>query len=373
MIPFYWYDLIIIPGIIQGVFLAFFLLKNSKVNQNANKILIWTLLMAAFMLIGRMIWLRYPSNWPVQLPLIADTTIFLFGPLFFFYIKRLLFQSDDQIKIPFYHFLPAGIHFAKSIYYLTLTKQEFLRLLWETSHIDYLLTEGLAILLNLIYWTWGYRLIVMYAKKEKHQVSFDQSIIGFLRYFQLAIILCLTLWLISFISGQLLSRPLTVINYDTVWIAISLFTYVIGYYSLKQPQLFKMPELLVKKRPHERMSKNEIDKLSEKLNQLMVNEKPYLNNRLTLSELASMLGASQNNVSWLLNKIHEKNFYDFINSHRIEEFKTKISNREHVQKTILALAIEVGFNSKSTFNKHFQSEVHDAPSNYIKRVMAQEI
>ncbi|MEP5610636.1 MAG: helix-turn-helix domain-containing protein [Cyclobacteriaceae bacterium] len=372
MTPFYWYDLIVIPGIIQGVFLAFFLLKNNKVNQSANRILIWILLTAAFMLVGRVVWLRYPADWPAQLTLIADTVVFLFGPLFLLYIKRLLYQPKGRVKLPLYHFLPGIIHLVKSFYYLTLSQPEFIRFLWETNYIDYRITEGLAIFLNLVYWGWGYRLIASYSRSEKQHISYNQKIIGFLRYFQLAIILCLSIWLISYLSIVLLGRPLPIVNYDSVWIAISLFTYVVGYYSLKQPELFRIGETSIKKGV-ERISKNEIETLSKKLDQLMVDEKPYLKSRLTLSELASMLGTSQNNTSWLLNEVHGKSFYDFINHYRIQEFKAKVSNNEHLQKTILALAIEVGFKSKSTFNKYFQSEENNAPSAYIKRLAAQEI
>ena len=372
MIPFFWYDLIVIPGIIQGVFLAFFFLINKKVNQRSNKLLIWILLMAAFMLTGRMVWLRYPENWPAQISLIADTVVFLFGPLFLFYIKRLLFQDNGEVRIPLIHFLPAAIHLTKSLYYLTLSHQEFVRLLWETHYLDYLITEGVAILLNLVYWIWGYKLVMIYSRKEKQHISNDQSITGFLRYFQFAIIICLIIWLISFINMIVFSRSIPVINYDSVWIAISLFTYVIGYYSLKQPQIFKIQESSLRK-VTKRLSKNETEKLSEKLNQLMQTKKPYLNSHLTLFELATLLGTSQNNVSWLINEVHNQNFYDFINRYRIKEFKDKVSNNEHFHKTILALAMEAGFNSKSTFNKYFQSEMHISPSNYIKRLMSLEL
>ncbi len=371
MIPFFWYDLIIIPGIIQGIFLAFFLLRNNRTNQNATKILIWILFMAAFMLIGRMFWLRYPSEWPIQMSLIADTTIFIFGPLFYFYIRRLLFQSTTNQKIPSFHFIPAAFHLVKSLYYLTMPQNEFLKFLWETRYIDYRLTEGVAILLNFIYWILGYRMIRAYIRNEKDQVSNLQGAVAFLKYFHLTVILLLVFWSVSFISSTWLSQPLRVINYDSVWIVISLFTYVVGYYSLKQPQLFQMSKEQVRK-TSARMSQKEVDLLTNKLTQLMASEKPYLNRDLTLSDLAAKLETSQNNISWLLNEVHGKNFYDYINQFRINEFKLKVSNKEHIKKTIYALALEVGFNSKSTFNKYFQAEVNDAPSSYIKKVMAQE-
>ena len=60
-------------------------------------------------------------------------------------------------------------------------------------------------------------------------------------------------------------------------------------------------------------------------------------------------------------------FYDFINHYRVKEFVKKVENQEHLKHTILALSMDVGFNSKSTFNKAFKDTMQDTPSNYIKK------
>lgn len=98
----------------------------------------------------------------------------------------------------------------------------------------------------------------------------------------------------------------------------------------------------------------------------MVAKKIYLNNELTLKDLAQELGTTTNNVSWLLNNIHQCSFYDYINQYRVQEFILKIQNGEHFKHTILALSLDSGFNSKSTFNKAFKMVKNDTPSNYIK-------
>ena len=80
-----------------------------------------------------------------------------------------------------------------------------------------------------------------------------------------------------------------------------------------------------------------------------------------------MLQTSTNNVSWLLNNVYETTFYDFVNRYRVEEFVQKVENNEHLRHTILALSLDVGFNSKSTFNKAFKLHKQDTPSNFIKK------
>ena len=69
----------------------------------------------------------------------------------------------------------------------------------------------------------------------------------------------------------------------------------------------------------------------------------------------------------MLNNTYQTTFYDFINGYRVMEFVKKVVNEEHIQHTILALSMDVGFNSKSTFNKAFKSKMNETPSNFIKK------
>jgi AraC-like DNA-binding protein len=151
-------------------------------------------------------------------------------------------------------------------------------------------------------------------------------------------------------------------------VAIPVFIYVIGYFSLKQPELFRIKEETEKNTfKKKRLPEPEALLLQKKLDSLMVNEKIFLQNDLTLADVSEMLQTSTNNVSWLLNQVYKTTFYDFINRYRVHEFVKKVENKEHLKHTILALSMDVGFNSKSTFNKAFKETMRDTPSNYIKK------
>ncbi|MBL4662454.1 MAG: helix-turn-helix domain-containing protein [Flavobacteriaceae bacterium] len=164
-----------------------------------------------------------------------------------------------------------------------------------------------------------------------------------------------------------LNRYIQIIGYDVLWIAIPVFIYIIGYYSLKQPELFRISLDRKINENKKRISKGESELLKDKLDSMMQNEQLYLLNDLTLADVAKELQTSTNNISWVLNNMYNITFYDFINGYRIEEFVEKIANQEHLNHTILALSMDVGFNSKSTFNKAFKQTMKDAPSNYIKK------
>ena len=94
----------------------------------------------------------------------------------------------------------------------------------------------------------------------------------------------------------------------------------------------------------------------------------FINPEITLIELAEILNVHPNNLSQVINTFENKNFYDFINTKRIELFLTLIAKPENKKFTILSIAFDCGFNSKSSFNKYFKKETNLTPSEYIKSI-----
>jgi putative ABC transport system permease protein len=97
---------------------------------------------------------------------------------------------------------------------------------------------------------------------------------------------------------------------------------------------------------------------------LMKVEKLYLHEALTLRMLAMRLQADPNLVSFVLNNVLNKTFYDYVNEFRIEEVKRKISDPAYAHLKIVEIAYECGFNSKATFNRVFKKHIGKSPSEY---------
>jgi TolB-like protein/AraC-like DNA-binding protein len=103
------------------------------------------------------------------------------------------------------------------------------------------------------------------------------------------------------------------------------------------------------------------------LNRSMDKDQVYLNSDLSLSTLARYLNTSSNKLSWLINEEKEMNFNDFINSYRLGHFQKIALHPDSQNLTLLGIAFESGFNSKSTFNDYFKKKTGSTPRTWLKQ------
>ncbi|GAB5551854.1 MAG: hypothetical protein Sapg2KO_14450 [Saprospiraceae bacterium] len=114
------------------------------------------------------------------------------------------------------------------------------------------------------------------------------------------------------------------------------------------------------------MSDAEIDMVLEIFEKGMKEEKWFQNPSLSLRELAENVNVSSNKLSWLLNERIGQNFNEYINSLRLEHFKEHALNPANSHLTLLALAYESGFNSKTVFNTFFKKNEGMTPKAWVK-------
>tara|TARA_R110002051_G_scaffold173271_2_gene243632 strand:- start:1180 stop:2922 length:1743 start_codon:yes stop_codon:yes gene_type:complete len=111
---------------------------------------------------------------------------------------------------------------------------------------------------------------------------------------------------------------------------------------------------------------SEIKKYSKELEQIMTDDKLYLNPDLSLKDLASYIELPANYVSQLLNLGFQKNFSEYINTFRIKEFKERVLIEDNKGLTIMAIAYDSGFNSKTVFHTFFKKIEGITPNTYLK-------
>ncbi|WP_372933470.1 helix-turn-helix domain-containing protein, partial [Mariniphaga sediminis] len=109
------------------------------------------------------------------------------------------------------------------------------------------------------------------------------------------------------------------------------------------------------------------DVLEESLYRFILEEEPFLVPGLSLRSLAGQVEIHPNKLSWLLNERMGKNFNEFINYYRIEYFKKLALDPENSHISLIGLAYESGFNSKTVFNTYFKKEVGMTPKEFLKQ------
>ena len=120
------------------------------------------------------------------------------------------------------------------------------------------------------------------------------------------------------------------------------------------------------KLPEQNFSSVELSNQLKKLMDFIETEKPYLDAQLSLGSLAEKLQLHPNKLSWLINEKTRVNFNEFINQFRLSHFKEIALDTKKTHLTILGLAYESGFNSKSVFNSYFKKTVGKTPKDWVK-------
>jgi AraC-like DNA-binding protein len=163
-------------------------------------------------------------------------------------------------------------------------------------------------------------------------------------------------------------------------IGLTTVAYCISYFGLRQPQLFRT-EYTVKetetepeeikvadKEMKQRFTDAEAQALIRRLMKHMEEERPYLNQELTLGELSAQINIAKHELTELLNVHIGKNFFTFVNEFRLKAVVRRLSNPDYDHLTIMGVANDCGFNSKSTFNSLFKQFTGKTPSEFKKEL-----
>ncbi|PJJ67087.1 helix-turn-helix domain-containing protein [Chryseobacterium geocarposphaerae] len=160
--------------------------------------------------------------------------------------------------------------------------------------------------------------------------------------------------------------------------AFLLVIYFVAFYSLKQKEIYPVEE---KQREElisidenaetegvrkKLISDDELLKLKNQLETLMDIEKPYLDSELNLIRLSELLSISTHHLSYVINTGFQKNFFQYVNEYRIEYAKKLLKDSSKNKLSILGIAYESGFNSKTSFNTTFKKLTNQTPSEFKK-------
>jgi AraC-like DNA-binding protein len=375
-----WLHLVALLGAIQGVFLAGVLLTRRS-NRTANRLLAAAMLAFSIHLASVVYYAAglervFPHFFGVAYPL-----LFLYGPLIYLYAVTVADRSNRLTRRDALHFVPflavvvAGLPIYlmsgpdKIAFYHQLQSGERPLLLRITDPLKYVSGVTYATITIIFLRRHHQRLKESYSSLER--VS--------LRWLLWLGAGAAAIWMLALGFDLLDSAGILRIERadDFVSLAIAVMVYGIGYMGLRQPEVFRyetaehpvpvpVQEMETAAPRYERsgLTDREAERLKDALAALMDRERPWQDSDLTLADLAARLSTTPHRLSEVLNSQLSQTFYDFVNGYRVREVQRRIAAGEARQLTMLSLALDAGFASKSTFNLVFKKHTGQTPSDF---------
>lgn len=374
--------IVLIIGAIQGFALAFLIFQKGR-TLFANKFLYSLMLVFSVTLVS--MWLSdlgYYLIYPKIMFTLEGIQLTIF-PLYFLYSKYLSGKEEDFSIKDWIHFIPFICYKLYLIPFYVLSQNEIFNILKASlvsNHpLQYIVLNWAIIFQGFVY----LNLVIAKVKKrdkyiENHFSSNYETKLDWLKNASYLGVLTTFVFLVENVLLFINNGPSEIFGLSSI--AAGLYIYTIGYMGFSRSETFadlidsktrEMEEGRIASDKYERsgLNKDKADEYYSKLIHLMEDEKIFTKNKLTLGELAEMISISSHNLSEIINTKGGMNFFDFINKYRIEEVKKQIINPEKSNLTILAIAMEVGFNSKSSFNTLFKKYEKITPTEYKKEFL----
>lgn len=355
-----WPYIIVLFGAAQGVMLSIALSFRKGVKSKANQVLIPFVLAVSLMLVIAAIFSLGVVSAHSKIGYLGDSVLLLYGPLFYFYTSRLLTTSRQKI---FPHLLPFFLFFLINTTVLFLPINIY-QVKWLG--LFYWITLNVALTHMTVYFVFSYRAIHKYQKQSKDDLSFNPTT----QYLKTLVILigsCTLLFSFNAYSNLFgVDLGWTFLTYQIQWVIFASVIFVLGHYAIRQPTIFQLSPKVETSVSINTEELEVVQDLVSRLKACMDLEKPYLKSDLTLEDLANQIGCRKELLSKAINQGLSTNFYGLVNQYRINEFERLALDSKNKHLTHLALALEAGFRSKTTFYKAFKTLKQTTPSAHLK-------
>lgn len=313
----------------------------------------------------------------------------IFEVLFlFFYVREATgifsgFKFKDIL-----HLLPSIAIYIYTLPFFSMAPDHKFKLylnIHENYRVLLQLTLLITIISAIVYTYCSFIMIEKYKKYLGEQFSFTDRInLFWMKRLLLGMIFVWAIVILAKLTPFFLSNHFNINYNNMIALGASFFVVFIAYYGIRQTSVFTDYKHIatdpapVENSIKERYMKSGLKEeqtliVKEKLLFLMENEKRYLDCNLTLSKLAKEIDIHPNYLSQVINEQFNKNFYDFINCYRLKDFKIKSGEPKFKNYSVLALALECGFNSKSAFYSFCKRQTGIKPSEFLKKQISSKV
>jgi AraC-like DNA-binding protein len=300
---------------------------------------------------------------------------FVVAQLFYLYVRSLTVERPELTRRDLLHFVPAALcvlylapYYLAGAEYKLAVQQSLEGLNW------YYARTALAIPLALVYVLLAGRLVVRHFRDARR----GAAVVGRHAAAQLKLLVYYIsfLWVVALLRLALDFYDPFFVQYTNAVLPLgaTVFVYALAFLALREPQ--REPsgpapagDEAASARKYERsaLTPERSDAFLKRLIDVMESEKPYTDGELTLPRLAARLSVSTHHLSQVINERLERSFNDFVNSYRVEEAKRRLADPSAGHYSLIAIAEDVGFNSKSSFNAAFKKQTGMTPSEFRKQ------
>ncbi|MEA1875429.1 MAG: helix-turn-helix domain-containing protein [Bacteroidota bacterium] len=315
---------------------------------------------------------------PYQLPFLVAPM--LYGPLLWGYVRGLILEKPGFKRIEILHFAPFFLLLGIAFFFRDPVKmlepepfsQEYPS--WFARSVyDILIFSSITAYSILVFIA-----LTKHRRRIREHFSFTSGKITlvWLLFFSITVYVsfCLTY------LGKGISWLVVDLTFDPkifIYIGLTLISFAFSFYGYRQASIFHYPNSA--KNPvsssgqtaqylKSGLNQAELQKLAKSISEAMDNKQLYLNPEITLSEVSQQLHIPKHHLTQALNGVLHKNFYQFINEYRVKAVISRLEKQDIQRFTLLAIAFDSGFNSKSTFNSVFKRITGQTPSAYLKKV-----
>lgn len=332
-----------IIALIQGLFVLSVLFVNRK---DYKKTTFWLLFGSLFSV------LLYITGDDENNIFIQDADWFLFDSSLFVTFLFLFFRyykngKEKFDKFDYLFFIPNIIYFIIEGIEIKMVEENLLVEIFE------ILSElAFVVYLSLI-------IKSIITTKKKHWII----------YFTIPIVILFALSSINDIFNTLGYRELPLLNdknFNTYLLLVVAFLFYFIAFKLLSKSKEILPKTEISKYKNSNLNPKLIAKYKTDLISSMEKDKLYLNGKLSIHNVSEKLNIPRQYISEVLNEHMDTSFQDFINQYRVEEFIIRLKNDQNDHFTLLGIATDVGFNSKSSFNAIFKKYNGLTPTEFKK-------
>lgn len=315
---------------------------------------------------------------------------FVLGPLVFLYVREMTSPDPARIRPPWRHFIITGIYLLLLATTFYPRSASYKRGVAEHDASWFVNAAEVVLLVYGI--AYAVAALVLLRRHRRHVQAIYSNLSGVsLRWLLVLAVLNAAVWIAAFAGFLIRMTGIAEASAASVIVPLgsTVVVFVIGYLQLGQVEIF-VPRELASTTPapvpvepaapepvtrvaaslappayaRARLAEDDALALEQRIRSAMTERRLYQRPGLTLGELADEVAATPHEVSQVLSTRFQRNFFTFINEHRIEHVKAALATTD---RPVLDLAFEAGFQSKSTFNSAFRKATGTTPREFRQR------